>query len=166
VAARAAGLRERALRRGLGHKLLYDPAIATLALCEALHLARPDAASQRAERDRLPLAARDPYGAWRDDARTSGDNDRSVAVWMVLALKSAEDCGLTLDREAYVGALNWFDEVTDPANGRIGYDSLGSMSSRVADVKDSFPPEKGEAMTAVGRMCRFFLGRSTSASRS
>ena len=58
-----------------------------------------------------------------------------------------------------MGALNWIDEVTDPANGRVGYDSIGSVSSRVTGINDHYPPEKGEAMTAVGLLCRFFLGQ-------
>ena len=32
----------------------------------------------------------------------------------------------------------------------MGYDSIGSPSSRVVRQNDHFPPEKGEAMTAVG----------------
>ena len=102
--------------------------------------------------------ARNPYGAWRYDVPPIGENDTSVTGWMVLALKSAEEGGLTVAREAYAGALSWLDEVTDPATGRVGYDAPGSPSSRVRGVNDHYPTD-GEAMTAVGLLCRFFLGQ-------
>jgi hypothetical protein len=88
-----------------------------------------------------------------------GENDTSITGWMIFCLKSAEDAGLKIDPDAYIGALNWFDEVTDPANGRVGYDSVGSASSRIVGLNDDWPIDSGEAMTAVGLLCRFFLGQ-------
>ena len=103
--------------------------------------------------------ARNPYGAWRYDVPPMGENDTSITGWMIFCLKSAEDAGLKIDPDAYIGALDWFDEVTDPANGRVGYDSVGSASSRIPGLNDDWPVESGEAMTAVGLLCRFFLGQ-------
>ncbi len=77
---------------------------------------------------------------------------------MVFALASAKDANLTVDEAAFEGALSWFDEVSDPANGRVGYDTFGSLSSRTP-ANDHYPREKGEAMTSVGLLCRFFLGQ-------
>jgi hypothetical protein len=36
---------------------------------------------------------------------------------------------------------------------------MGSESSRIERVNKHFPAEKGEAMTAVALLCRFFLGQ-------
>jgi hypothetical protein len=144
----------------LGHTFLYDHGIASLAICEAYYFSKSPMIKTTAQKSINYISrARNPYGAWRYDVPPVGDNDTSVSGWMVFALKSAEDAGLKTDKEAYVGALNWFDEVTDQANGRVGYDSMGSVSSRVTGVNDNYPPEKGEAMTSVGLLCRFFLGQ-------
>jgi len=78
---------------------------------------------------------------------------------MVFALKSAQESGLEIDTAAFGDALNWFDEMTDPTTGRVGYDSVGSPSARVPGLNDNYPPSASEAMTAVGLLCRFFLGQ-------
>jgi len=148
------------LGEATGHGFLYDHAIATLALCETYYFSRSALLRRNCQSAvNLILRARNPYGAWRYDLPPVGDEDTSVTGWMVLALKSAEDAGLAVEPDAFAGALQWFDEVTDPGNGRVGYDSMGSKSSRVAGINDHFPPEKGEAMTAVALLCRFFLGQ-------
>jgi hypothetical protein len=36
---------------------------------------------------------------------------------------------------------------------------MGSLSSRVIGMNDHYPPEAGEAMTAVALLCRFFMGQ-------
>ena len=77
---------------------------------------------------------------------------------MVFALKSAKDCGLVIDEEAFVGARNLFVELTDPASGRVGYDSVGSSSSRITGINDHFPADRGEAMTATAMLSRIFMG--------
>jgi hypothetical protein len=145
----------------IGHSFLYDHGIASLAVCEAyvLSLKTPLLKSTAQKSINYISRARNPYGAWRYDVPPLGENDTSVTGWMIFALKSAEEGGLKVDKEAYSGALTWFDEVTEPGTGRMGYDRLGSMSSRVANVNDQYPPEKGEAMTSVGLLCRFFLGQ-------
>jgi len=144
----------------IGHTFLYDHSIAALAISEAYYFSKSPLIKGTAQKAiNYITRARNPYGAWRYEVPPIGDNDTSVTGWMIFALKSAEEAGLKIDKQAYVGALNWIDEVTDPANGRVGYDSIGSVSSRVTGVNDHYPAEKGEAMTAVGLLCRFFLGQ-------
>jgi len=144
----------------LGHAFIYNHAIATLAICEAYYFSKSPLIRRTAQ-DAINYitTARNPYSAWRYDVPPSGENDTSVTGWMIFALKSAEEAGLQIDPEAYVGGLSWIDEVTDPATGRCGYDSIGSKSSRITNVNDHYPPEKGEAMTAVALLCRFFMGQ-------
>ena len=52
----------------------------------------------------------------------------------------------------------WFDQVTDGTTGRHGYSKRGEPSSRhPGDHATRFPANKGECLTAVGLLCRFFL---------
>jgi len=148
------------LGEDIGHHFLYNHGIAALALCEAYYFSKSPMIKRNCQQAvTYILKARNPYGAWRYDVPPVGDNDTSVTGWMVFALKSAEDAGLKVEKDAYAGALQWIDEVTDTGNGRVGYDSMGSNSSRVTGINDHFPPEKGEAMTSVGLLCRFFMGQ-------
>ncbi|TDJ69334.1 MAG: hypothetical protein E2O39_11800 [Planctomycetota bacterium] len=144
----------------IGHAFLYNHGIAALAVCEAYYFSKSPLIRSTAQKSlNYIMRARNPYGAWRYDVPPVGDNDTSMTGWMVFALTSGEDAGLLVEQDAFVGALQWIDEVTDPANGRVGYDSEGSMSSRVIGINDHFPPEKAEAMTSVALLCRFFLGQ-------
>jgi hypothetical protein len=147
------------LGKRVGHGFMYNHAIGTLALCEA-YFATKSPFLRRTTQDAIAFIARarNPYSAWRYEYPPTGENDTSVTGWMVFALKCAEDGELTIDKAAYAGATSWFDEVTDPATGRTGYDSVGSQSSRMTGINEQYPPDKGEAMTAVALLCRFFMG--------
>ena len=148
------------LGESIGHGYIYDHAIATLAVCEAYYFTRSPLIKRTAQNAiNFITRARNPYGAWRYEFPPNGENDTSVTGWMVLALKSADEAGLKIDRAAFTGATSWFDEVTDPATGRVGYTEIGTPSSRIERVNDNYPPEKGEALTAVGLLCRFFMGQ-------
>ncbi len=139
------------------HEFLYNHSLATLALCEAYYASKSPLLKKTAQ-DAINYIhrARNPYGAWRYDVPPIGDNDTSLTGWMVFALAAAKDAGLTVDEAAFDGALQWIEEVTDRTNGRVGYDSLGSLSSRTV-ANEHYPREKGEAMTAVGLLCRIFI---------
>lgn len=144
----------------VGHTYHYGHAISTLALSELYNTSRSSVLKETCQRAANYIArARNPYGAWRYDCPPVGDNDTSVTGWMLMAVHSAQDAGLKVDREAFHGGLNWIDEVTDPATGRVGYDAMGSHSSRIVGVNDHFPAETGEAMTAIGLFSRFLCGQ-------
>ena len=139
------------------HEFLYNHSLATLAVCEAYFASRSPLLKKTAqEAVNYIQRARNPYGAWRYDVPPIGDNDTSVTGWMIFALAAAAEAGLEVDEGAFDGALSWIDEVTDPATGRIGYDSFGSLSSRTV-ANEHYPREKGEAMTGVGMLCRIFI---------
>ena len=144
----------------IGDSFIYNHAIGTLAICEAYYFSKSPLIKRTAQKAiNFITRARNPYGAWRYDPHPTGDNDTSVTGWMVFALKSAEEAGLKVDSESFAGALTWIDEVTDENTGRVGYDTVGSESSRIPRINDHYPRDKGEAMTAVGLLCRFFLGQ-------
>jgi hypothetical protein len=143
----------------VGHSYNYEHGIATLALCEAYRWTKSPLLRGTAQKAvNYVLRARNPYGAWRYDCPPVGDNDTSVTGWMVSALYSAKDAGLQVDEAAFRGARDWLDEVTDAATGRVGYDSMGSGSSRVPGVNDRYPTDRTETMTASGLLQRFLLG--------
>jgi hypothetical protein len=144
----------------VGHSFMYDHSIATLAMCEAYYFSRSPLLKRSAQ-DAINFIsrARNPYGAWRYDYPPTGESDTSVTGWCVFAMKSAEEGKLTVDPEGYVGAAGFIDDMTDPATGRTGYDTVGSASSRVGGLNDQYPTNKGEAMTAVAILSRVFMGQ-------
>ncbi len=137
---------------------LYDHAIATLALAETYYFSKSPRLKRTVQRAvDFIQAARAPYGGWCYDAPSLGDSDTSVTGWMLFALAAARDAGLRVARAALVEGLDVIEQFTDTASGRVGYDSPGSLSSRTAANRSGFPRERGEAMTAVGLLCRIFL---------
>ena len=136
--------------------------IATLALSEACAQV-PSPRFRRAAQHAVGFVQRmrNPHGVWRYDAPPIGDNDTAVTGWAVWALIVARDAGLTVDPSAFEGALSWLDEVSDPATGRCGYESFGSMSQRT-HANEHYPREKGEAMTAVALFSRLLLEQAPS----
>ena len=145
----------------VGHQFLYDHACAALALTEAYGMTQARPFKEPAQKAvKFILKAQNPYRAWRYAFPPDGDNDTSVTGWMVMVLKSAKMSQLTIDEGAYAGALNWVDEMTDPATGRTGYTDRGGPPSRLKELMDKFPAEKSEAMTAAGVLVRVFSGKT------
>lgn len=147
----------------IGHTYMYNHGIAALALCEAYYFSKSPLIRGTAQNAvSFITRARNPYGAWRYDMPPIGESDTSVSGWMIFALKSAEEAGLTIDSQAFPDSITFLDDMTDRATGRVGYDTVGSASSRVPVVNDKYPTDKTETMTAVGLLCRFFLGQDPS----
>ena len=138
---------------------LYGHAIATYAMCEAYGLSNYTLLKNNAQKAINYLEYhRNPYAVWRYQPRDN-DNDLSVSGWCIMAYESAKYFKLQVNDAAIKIAETWMDQVTD-ANGRAGYSKAGEPSSRhVGDHMTRFPPEKGEAMTAVSLFCRFFMGQ-------
>jgi hypothetical protein len=106
------------------------------------------------------MRARNPYSAWRYEVPANSENDSSITGWMVFALASAKDAGLTVDDAAFDGAKSFFEEVTDSGSGRVGYMEWGQASSRITGVNNHFPIDQTETMTAVGLLSRIFMKQS------
>ena len=110
-----------------------------------------DERATRARRRRTRLnfvAARNPYLAWRYDPR-GGENDTSVTGWCVMALKSGKYAGLEVDPDAFEGARQWIDKMTEPNFGQCGYNYPGGAPARPEGKQEKFPPEKSHSMTAA-----------------
>jgi len=137
---------------------MYNHAIAGLAMCEAYWMTRnPRYKKPAQEALQFIGRSRNPYLAWRYEPR-GGENDTSVTGWMVMALKSGKFAGLEVDPDAFEGARQWIDKMTDPEFGNCGYNMPGGSPARPEGLQDKFPPEKSQSMTAVGILTRIFLG--------
>jgi hypothetical protein len=141
------------------HDFIYDHAIAAYAMCEAFGLSNYSLLKDTAQKGVNYLEShRNPYSVWRYQPRDN-DNDTSVTGWCIMAYESGKFFKLTINKEALKYCAVWLDQVSDPS-GRHGYSKQGEPSSRKpGDHNTRFPPEKGEAMTAVGLFCRFFMGQ-------
>ena len=104
-------------------------------------------------------AAKNPDKVWRYQPK-DGTNDSSVTTWMAITLQSARDFGLPIAKKDLEDVLAWFDEVTDPASGRVGYKRKGEASFREKRSVLRFPPSKTEALTAMGLFSRILLGQT------
>ena len=147
----------------VGHSFVYDHAIAALAMAENYYDSKnPFQKRQTQKAMNFIGMARAPYGGWRYEVPSDGDTDTSITGWMIFALKAGDDAGLKIDKEGYLGALEWLDSVTDEGNGRIGYigPERGGRSSRSKQNEDDYPADQSEAMTGVGLLTRFFLGQN------
>ena len=141
------------------HDFVYDHAIAAYAMCEAFGLSGYETLKPYAQKGINYLEKhRNPYSVWRYQPRDN-DNDTSVTGWAIMAYESGEFFKLTINKEALKLCAQWLDQVSDPS-GRHGYSKQGEPSSRKPGEHGTrFPVEKGEAMTAVGLFCRFFMGQ-------
>lgn len=141
------------------HDYIYDHAIASYAMCEAFGLSGYEMLRPIAQNGLNYLEShRNPYGVWRYQPRDN-DNDTSVTGWCIMAYESGQFFKLTVSTEALKMCEQWLNQVSDPT-GLHGYTKAGELSARKGSEHTAkFPPEKGEAMTAVGLFCRFFMGQ-------
>ena len=136
------------------HSFIYNHCIATTALCEAYALTRnPRYKPVATKAANYIMMARNPYMAWRYTPR-GGENDTSVTAWAIIALTSAKQAGIKVDPDAFVGARNWVEKMTDPRTGRIGYNFRGGQVARPEGMQDRFPANRSHAMTAAGLLIR------------
>jgi hypothetical protein len=143
---------------GDGH-WIYNHLITTMAISEAYGLSHktPLLHSMAQKGVDYLIECQNPYLGWRYGCKP-GDNDTSCTGWAVLALKSAKLSGLTVPKEAFEGARNWMDKVTDETYYKAGYTTKGDSGARLASAKNFQPLE---AMTAAAVVSRVFMGASS-----
>ena len=139
----------------------YDHIIATLAMCEAYALSQQNFLKKPAEKAlRYMYSIRNPGAAWRYAAdhpeMLIKPNDTSVTGWAVMAMTLARDYGLPFEQAALDDAMLFFDEMTDPVNGRTGYTDMGAQPPREEGREELWPGDLTESLTAVGVLCRIF----------
>jgi len=141
------------------HDFIYDHAIAAYAMCEAYGLSEYKLLRKTAQNGLNYLEShRNPYSVWRYQPRDN-DNDISVTGWAIMAYESGEFFELKVNTGALKLCETFLDQVSDPT-GKHGYTKQGEGSSRKpGEHGTKFPIEKGEALTAVGLFCRFFMNQ-------
>ena len=141
------------------HDFVYDHAIAAYAMVEAYGLSDYKLLKKAAQKGINYLEShRNPYSVWRYQPRDN-DNDISVTGWAIMAYESGKFFELQVSDNALKLCETFLDQVSDPT-GKHGYTKQGEGSSRKpGEHGTKFPIEKGEALSAVGLFCRFFMGQ-------
>ncbi|MEM9379367.1 MAG: hypothetical protein AAGB93_05395 [Planctomycetota bacterium] len=145
--------------RPIHHAYLYDHAAATLALARLLSTS-PTPRVRRSVEQAVELieSQRADAGGWGYAKGPGKMPDTSMTGWHTRALVAAREVGVPVDASFEEATIRFLDAMTDPANGRVGYNVAGSASARVPGLNDAYPSDQGEALTAVGLTCRFALG--------
>ena len=125
---------------------MYAHALATMALCEAYAMTNDEDVRAPAQKAlKYLIAAQHGGGGWRYSPRTAGDT--SVVAWVVLALRSGQLAGLSVDYGALQRARLFMNSVSAGPEG-----SKQSRYSYQPDGKETV------ALTAAGLLTRQYLG--------
>ncbi len=121
---------------------LYSHGLASIALCEAYAMTNDSGLLQPAQLSlNFIVYAQDPIGGgWRYMPHQEGDT--SVLGWQLMACKSGHMAYLKVPRKTLMGASKFLDFVQEDNGARYGYTK----------------PAQGPATTAVGLLCRMYLG--------
>jgi len=113
------------------HGPMYEHALATLAMVE-MYGADPDPALEEKLRKavELILKAQSPSGGWRY-AATPGDQDLSVTVMQIVALRAANNAEIPVPQAAIDKAIAYVKSCSVPTGG-FGYQGNGGMSPQVS----------------------------------
>lgn len=124
-----------------GARDMYGHAIATMALCEAYGMTQ-DPSLRKVAQSALDYIAKaqHPVGGFRYTPGQQGDT--SVTGWCMQALKSGMMSGLTVDRQVVYKVGSFLETVQTSNGAAYGYTGPGATRS----------------MTAVGLLCRQYLG--------
>lgn len=132
--------------QGTGQATMYVQGIGTIALCEAYALTK-DPNLKRPAQLALDfiIRAQDPDGGgWRYRIPQAGDT--SVLGWQLMALKSAKIAGLEIPSRVIPKVTKFLKSVDSEGGAAYAYNRPGT---------------ERPSMTAVGLLCRMYLGRDT-----
>jgi len=126
----------------MGGGAMYDHGLASIVLCEAYGMTQDPSLRDPAQLAvNFIVTAQDPVGGgWRYRPKQAGDT--SVVGWQIMALKSAHMAYLHVPPETIRKAEQFLDSVQQDSGAFYGYTT----------------PGKGSATTAVGLLCRMYLG--------
>ena len=122
--------------------VMYGHGLASIALCEAYGMTKDTGLAEPAQQAvNFIVYAQDPVGGgWRYTPKQAGDT--SVLGWQLMALKSAHMAYLNVPPKTIKGAVNFLNSVQGDSGATYGYVN----------------PGKGPATTAIGLLCRMYLG--------
>ena len=126
---------------------MYSHGLASIAICEAYAMTHDKDLMRPAQLAINHIVyAQDPIGGgWRYFPQERGDT--SVVGWMLMALKSGHLAYLHVPPETVRGASRFLDSVQLDGGAIYGYRS-----------PDDRGPDTDRATTAVGLLCRMYLG--------
>lgn len=129
-----------ALNEGGGS--MYSHGLASIALCEGYAMTKDKRLLGPAQQAIYFIVyAQDPVGGgWRYSPRTPGDT--SVVGWQLMALKSGHMAYLQVPPATIQGSIKFLDNVGAESGAFYGYTT----------------PGRGKATTAIGLLCRMYLG--------
>lgn len=129
---------------GVGSKVnMFEQAMATLAVSEAYGMTGDESLKVPAQKAMNFISyAKNPGKGWRYTPNCD-DNDTSVVGWQVFALKSGKVSGLGINRNDFVDASKWLDDMTNLETARVGYNKKGTGSTTI---------------TSIGIICKMLLG--------
>ncbi len=121
---------------------MYAHGLSAITLCEAYAMTHDRKLMHPAQLSLNHIMyAQDPVGGgWRYVPRQPGDT--SVVGWQLMALKSGHMAYLAVDPKTIQGAIKFLDSAQADGGAKYGYTGPGS----------------GNATTAVGLLCRMYLG--------
>jgi len=121
---------------------MYSHGLCAITLCEAFAMTQDKALRAPAQASlNYIVYAQDPVGGgWRYSAKQAGDT--SVVGWQLMALKSGHLAYLQVPPNTIKGAYKFLDTVQGNSGATYGYTTPGA----------------GDATTAVGLLCRMYLG--------
>jgi hypothetical protein len=122
---------------------MYSHGLGAIVLCEAYAMTRDKGLLQPAQYSLNHISyAQDPVGGgWRYKPKQPGDT--SVVGWQLMALKSGHMAYLNVDPNTVKGAIKYLDGVQANSGAHYGYTG---------------PAVGREATTAIGLLCRMYLG--------
>ncbi len=145
--------------RSQSQALIYEQAIATMAMAEAAALLGSERYREAAALGLRYLQAHRTKGAaWRYEPQGK-ECDTSVTSWCLAAYSACFHLGLDVPANDVGEALAWLDQVTDPS-GYTGYMKVGQGSARPVGRQDTFPAGLGASVTAAALHARFLCGLS------
>lgn len=126
---------------------MYSHGLAAITICEAYAMTQDPDLLQPAQLSlNYLINSQDPRGGgWRYNPREPGDT--SVVGWCLMALKSGKMGNLNVPPSTFIGANNFLDFVSTNQGAYYGYD------------KPTSSVEGRHATTAVGLLCRMYLGQ-------
>ncbi len=121
---------------------MYSHGLASITLCEAYAMTRdPQLVGPAQYALNFIAYAQDPVGGgWRYQPKQPGDT--SVVGWQLMALKSGHMGYLVVPKATIAKATRFLDAVQTQGGANYGYTT----------------PGRGQATTAVGLLCRMYLG--------
>jgi hypothetical protein len=121
---------------------MYSHGLASIVLSEAFAMTRDEDLKEPAQQSLdYIMYAQDPNGGgWRYAARQRGDT--SMLGWQIMALTSGRMAYLSVDASVFEKAMYFLDSVQMGQGAFYGYTD----------------PEERPATTAIGLLCRMYLG--------